>query len=137
MGSFCDVVVASTREAKKIAAANGNLGQWPSCSLKGLSHVSFATLYEILTSKSVDEVLSDFDFLHTDESVIVQRFPNAVVKALAQLEKPKLARVAKKWSRTEELEGYKIAELQPFLEELTAIARDAGRTPLLLCVSGF
>src|SRR4051812_18802056 len=101
MGSFCDVVVAPVRDARKVATANGSLEKWKSCSFKGLTGVDFAVLHKIVTAKRAP----DFEFVHTAEGVMVQRIPDETVNALAALQPSQLARVAKRWSRSDELKG--------------------------------
>lgn len=137
MGSFCDVVAAPVKDAKKVADANGNYAKWKSAGLKGLSHVNFAVLQAQLTGVRAVDAFEDYVFLETGASVMVQRIPDALVAALAKLPPKELPKAAKAWAASEELEGYALNDVQGFLDELVALAQKAGKAPLRLCVSGF
>lgn len=139
MGSFCDLVAAPVKDAKKLAAANGDFKKWgQAASLKGLSHVNFAVLQHILSGVRTIDVLDDYEPLDAPSGILM-RCPDALVTAVAKLRPKDLPAVVKAWCASEELEGYRADEVKAFLVELVAVTQTAvkKKLPVLLFMSGF
>src|SRR5262249_52508835 len=122
MSFFTDIVVVSQKEAKRVSRQTSPTSKWPGCEGKNLDQVTLGTLYGILVGDTdADVEFEDISF--SKEGMWVSRFPDDYVERLSQLDTKSLPWVAKKWSKTAELRDlYEAAELQQFLEELSALA---------------
>jgi len=138
MGFFTDIVVVSPKEAKQVSRHASPTEKWPGCEAKSLDQVTFGTLYGILAGDPEADI--DFeDISSSGKGAWVSRFPETFVECLTEYAPKDFLRVAKKWSKTEELRGlYEAADLRDLIQEVWHLAHQAqgeGKW-LLLCTSG-
>src|SRR5262249_49687625 len=125
MSFFTDILLAHEAEAKLIARTSNPTKQWPGCAFKNLNEVNFIALYCILGGD--DDAWVDFEPLVVKKSgLIVSRFPRELIDHLSELEPKEFTEVARRWSNTEELDGWWQPEhLVPVLTELVPLAARA------------
>jgi hypothetical protein len=146
MSFFTDFLIATKREAKKVANTMNPTKTWPGFSYKNLTCLDLATLYGLMTgvtdADSVVEMEDEFEYLNSsdDESLELRLFPETFTKALAAVGSDEAARLAKGWHADEGgVSDWKMTEVRELLNKLCELARRAVKAhkPIMLCVSGF
>jgi hypothetical protein len=146
MSFFTDFLIATQREAKKVAATKNPTKTWPGFSSNNLTCLDLATLYGLMTgvtdADSVVEMEDEFEYLNPgdDGSLELRLFPETFTKALASVGSDEAARLAKRWRADEGgVSDWQMTEVRELLNELSELARRAAqaRKPIMLCVSGF
>jgi hypothetical protein len=138
MGFFTDVVVVPEKDVKRVAREVKPSDKWPGCEASNLDEVTFGSLWSILVND--DDADAGFeDVPTTGRRMLVCRFPDEYVDRLSRLDEKGIARSARKWSKTEELDGlYEAEDLEDVLRNVSRLAREARTSGnwLLLCTSG-
>jgi hypothetical protein len=146
MSFFTDFLIATKREARKVAAADNPTKRWPGFTYKNLTCLDLTTLFGLMNgvtdTDGVVALADEFEYLSTtaDESLELRLFPKTFTRALAAVGPDEAARLAKEW-RAEEggVSDWELAEVRQLVGELCGLARQSikARKPIMLCVSGF
>jgi hypothetical protein len=119
MGVLSDLVVAPDGDAERIARADA-----PARDFGGLG-----TLHSILTGRSFEELLSEYDpvVMVSDDGPCVFRIPPDLVTRLATLVGEDQQRAMSTWAATEEfaLSGWTVAEVAEAFDGIASLARKA------------
>jgi hypothetical protein len=129
MGVLTDLVMADEQEANRIAESHYPLGEYPGIDIKGIDSVKLNVLHGILTSKTFEELLPQYDPIAeaSEEGPWVFLLPHELVELLSLLDDVEVKEVAMKWGGTEEfqLAGW---DQPAVIEVLKAIADLARRS---------
>jgi hypothetical protein len=145
MSFFTDFLIATRRDARKVAQAENPTQHWPGFSYKSLMCLDLVTLYGLMTgvtdTDGIMELDDEFEYLKCDEEAIELRlFPEPFTRALAILEQATAQKLVKEWRAEESgVSDWKPVEIRELLDALCALAQQAvkARKPILLCISGF
>src|SRR5687767_4372724 len=129
MGVLSDLVVAPEGHADLILAEGNPSRAFGGIDIKGIDTVKFGTLHSILTGRSFEELLPEYDPVATasEEGPWVFRIPPELVSLLAGLQGPEKDRVARQWASTEEFElsGWDATEVAEALDSIGGLARQS------------
>lgn len=145
MSFFADFILASKKDAKKVANTDNPAQTWPGVSLKNLTCLDIAALYGVFLGKTGDQDVVDLidefeDLPCANESVELHMVPVQFVDCLAAVEQKKMRAIAKAWQASEvEVSNWPLDEVRDVLGELTGLARKAkdAKSPIMVCISGF
>lgn len=138
MGVLSDLVAAPATDADRIAHAVNPAAEFAGLDIKGIDSVKFGTLHAILTGRSFEELLPEYDPVVTvsDDGPWLFRLPTELVVRLASLSGGDARGVVSRWAATEEfaLDGWSATDVERALDEIVALARkglDAGHSLFL------
>lgn len=117
MGMLTDVVALGKKKPATVLRQPYESAPW--FQWKGIGMVELAQLGALLEVAPVQKLVSQFKLLGGDEAVLVS-FPDALADSIRELSGKDANAVAKKWAKTEELEGTKPKELAEYLTSLAA-----------------
>ncbi len=117
MGMLTDVVALGKKKPATVLRQPYESAPW--FQWKGIGVVELAQLGALLKVAPVQKLVSEFKLLGGDESVLVS-FPEALADSIRDLSSKEANAIAKKWAKTEELEGTKPTDLAEYLTSLAA-----------------
>lgn len=131
MGMLTDVVALGKKKPATVLRQPYESAPW--FQWKGIGMVELAQLGALLKVAPVQKLVSQFKLLGGEEAVLVS-FPAALADSIRELPGKEASAIAKKWAKTEELEGTKPADL---VEYLTSLAKflNAHQGPYALFLS--
>jgi hypothetical protein len=138
MGVLSDLVAAPATDADRIANSVNPAAEFGGIDIKGIDSVKFGTLHAILTGRSFEDLLPEYDPVVTvsDDGPWLFRLPTELVVRLASLAGGDERAVVSRWAATEEfaLDGWSASDVARALDEIVALARkglDAGHSLFL------
>lgn len=131
MGMLTDVVALGKKKPATVLRQPYESAPW--FQWKGIGMVELAQLGALLKVAPVQKLVSQFKLLGGEEAVLVS-FPAALADSIRELPGKEASAIAKKWAKTEELEGTKPSDL---VEYLTSLAKflNAHQGPYALFLS--
>lgn len=123
MGLICDTIVADVRDAKKLFAEGAFSPGWDEfewTDTKGLMPEMLGTLLRVLDKKSTKfNQAKEAPEVHreSDNGGWVYKFPNELVKLLAQMDKRSVPKVTRLWIESDETLQMAREESYPFIEQ--------------------
>jgi hypothetical protein len=131
MGVLSDLVVAPAGDAERIGHADAPAAEFGGIDIKGIDSVKFGTLHSILTGRSFEELLSEYEPVVTvsDEGPWVFQIPSDLVARLATLADADKQVAVSKWAATEEfaLSRWTASEVADAFEGIASLAQKAER----------
>ena len=138
MGVLSDLVAAPATDADRVATSVNPAAELGGIDIKGIDSVKFGTLHAILTGRSFEDLLPEYDPVVTvsEEGPWLFRLPTELVVRLASLAGGDERAVVSRWAATEEfaLDGWSASDVARALDEIVALARkglDAGHSLFL------
>ena len=138
MGVLSDLVAAPATDADRVANSVNPAAELGGIDIKGIDSVKFGTLHAILTGRSFEDLLPEYDPVVTvsEEGPWLFRLPTELVVRLASLAGGDERAVVSRWAATEEfaLDGWSASDVARALDEIVALARkglDAGHSLFL------
>ena len=129
MGVLSDLVVAPETDAQRVAEALVPSKAFGGIDIKGIDTVKFATLHAIVTKRTFEDVLPEYDpaVQVSDEGPWVTRIPPELVAALAALTADERDRVAAVWAKTDEfrLDRWDVGHVAAGLDAICRLAKKA------------
>jgi hypothetical protein len=139
MGILTDVFIASEADLASLRPGQGGpAAAFPTVQGKGIDPLKLATLEAIVTGQAINTYLDAVEEPTRDwGEEFVNRFPEALVSALAQLRPGEIRQVAAAWAETEEwrLDGLTqeaLTDLARLIDELCTLAQQALRENKLM-----
>src|SRR3954470_7804655 len=127
MGVLSDLVVAPVGDAERVAHAEVPSQAFGGIDINGIDTVKFGTLHSIVTGRSLEALLPEYQPIVTvsEEGPWVFRLPPDLVSRLAELDDAARARVTKQWAGTEEfaLDGWAENDVAGALGPISTLAR--------------
>jgi hypothetical protein len=129
MGILSDLVVAPAADAERIGRAQVPAKEFGGIDIKGIDSVKFGMLHSILTGRSFEELLPEYQPVVTvsDEGPWVFQIPSDLVARLAALAGEDKRAAVSKWAATEEfaLDRWPASEVAQAFEGIASLARQA------------
>jgi hypothetical protein len=138
MGVLSDLVAAPATDADRIAHSVKPAAEFGGIEIRGIDTVKFGTLNAILSGRSFEALLPEYDPVVTvsDEGPWLFRLPTELVVRLASLAGGDERAVVSRWAATEEfaLDGWSASDVARALDGIVVLARkclDAGHSLFL------
>jgi len=138
MGVLNDLVVAASGDAERIARAESPAADFGGIDIKGIDSVKFGMLHSILTGRSFEDLLPEYEPVVSvsDDGPWVFRLPSDFVARLATLAGDDKQAVVSKWAATEEfvLDRWTASDVAEAFDDIALLARkadDAGHSLFL------
>lgn len=129
MGVLSDLVVAPGGDAERIGRALSPAAKFDGIDIKGIDSVKFGMLHSILTGRSFEDLLPEYDPVVTvsEEGPWVFRLPADLVARLATLSDEEQRVAVRKWAATEEfaLDRWPATEVASAFDRIASLARKA------------
>ena len=107
MGSLADLIIALSNDAPAIVASEYPLGTFKGTNVDGLDPLKLAALHALFTAKDVSDLLEHYQPVAeaSANGPWLIKFPDELIKLLADLAPQDLASTAAKWVSTDQLQG--------------------------------
>jgi len=141
MGILSDLVIANEEDVNAILSAPVPSQSFDGLDIKGIDTVKLAMLHGILTDRTLEDLLPEYDPIAeaSENGPWVFRLPKDLVEKLAQMSEQDRNLVSNKWAEIEEfaLDGWELANVQNTLEAIcnTAVSAESTGRGLYLWIS--
>ena len=129
MGVLSDLVVAPGGDAERIGRAQSPAAEFGGIDIKGIDSVKFGMLHSILTGRSFEELLPEYEpvVMVSDEGPWVFRIPPDLVTRLATLAGEDKQVAVSRWAATEgfALDRWPASEVAQAFDAIASLARKA------------
>lgn len=129
MGVLSDLVVAPAGDAERIGRALAPASEFDGVDIKGIDSVKFGKLHSILTGRSFEELLPEYEpvLMVSDQGPWVFRIPSDLVTRLAALAGEEKQIAVSKWAATEEfaLDRWPANEVAKAFDGIASLAKKA------------
>jgi hypothetical protein len=132
MGVLSDLVVARAEDAERIGRAVAPASEFGGIDIKGIDSVKFGTLHSILTGRSFEVLLAEYQPVVSvsDEGPWVFRIPSDLVTRLAAVSGEEERAAVSRWAATDEfvLDRWPVGEVAQAFDAIASLARKAEST---------
>ncbi|NIS80850.1 MAG: hypothetical protein GTO14_11720 [Anaerolineales bacterium] len=129
MGSLADLILALSSDTPAIVASEYPLASFKGINADGLDPLKLAALHSVFTAEDFNSLLEHYKPIAESSSSgpWLIKFPDELIKVLAELAPHDHASIAAKWASTDPLqeEGWSEQDAEQFLDRIAYYAQTA------------
>lgn len=130
MGSLADLILASSTDVPSIMESEYPLGSFTGINADGLDPLNLAALHSVFTAEEIKSLLEQFHPIAEASSTgpWLIKFPDALIRSLADLAPHDYALIAAKWASTDAVqeEGWSAQDAEQHIGRLVHYAQTAA-----------